>query len=116
VVVLVDAPAGFELPDLPAEVTLRGDLRGSAPVDVFVLFTPSAAALHRRLPACERRLAVAGGLWIAWPKKASGVATDLGEAAVRAAGLDLGLVDNKICAIDETWSALRFVRRLKDRR
>jgi hypothetical protein len=54
-------------------------------------------------------------LWVAWPKKASGVATDLSDGAVRAVGLDLGLVDVKVCAIDETWSGLKFVRRLKDR-
>jgi hypothetical protein len=54
-------------------------------------------------------------LWVAWPKKASGVATDLSDSVVRTVGLDLGLVDVKVCAIDETWSGLKFVRRLKDR-
>jgi hypothetical protein len=62
-----------------------------------------------------RALAPAGGLWAAWPKKSSGVATDLDENVVREIGLAAGLVDNKVCAIDETWSGLRFVIRLKDR-
>ncbi|HWF35377.1 MAG TPA: DUF3052 domain-containing protein, partial [Solirubrobacteraceae bacterium] len=57
----------------------------------------------------------AGGLWIAWPKRSSGVATDLSEGTVREAGLGTGLVDNKVCAIDHTWSGLRFVVRLADR-
>ncbi len=57
-----------------------------------------------------------GGLWIAWPKRASGVPTDLNENVIRELGLATGMVDNKVCAIDETWSALRFVVRLKDRR
>jgi hypothetical protein len=65
--------------------------------------------------ALANRLTPAGGLWIGWPKKASGLATDLSEAIVRAAGLDTGLVDNKVCAINDIWSGLRFVIRLKDR-
>jgi len=118
-VVLVDAPAEFDVPaalvDLPANVTLRQNLRGSAPVDLFVLFAPNRRDLDKRLPACERRLATAGGLWIAWPKKASGVHTDLSDSVVRERGLATGLVDNKTCAIDDVWSGLRFVRRLTDR-
>jgi hypothetical protein len=73
------------------------------------------AEIARRVPALKARLDPAGGLWVAWPKKSSGVATDVSESAVRAAGLAAGLVDNKVCAIDETWSGLRFVKRLKDR-
>jgi hypothetical protein len=61
------------------------------------------------------RLTAAGGLWIAWPKKASGVPTDLTEDTIRDVGLGFGLVDNKVCAVDDTWSGLRFVRRLKVR-
>ena len=74
----------------------------------------SSAGCRRCCPArgAERR---GGGLWIAWPKRASGVETDLGERAIRELGLDAGLVDNKVCAIDATWSALRFVYRLADR-
>jgi hypothetical protein len=87
--------------------------RGEA--DVIVLFTRGAAALQRDFARAKKALRPAGGLWIAWPKKSSGVATDLGENEVRAIGLALGLVDNKVCAIDETWSGLRFVHRLADR-
>jgi hypothetical protein len=116
-ILLLDAPEGFEetLGALPADVELRRGLRGRAPFDVIVLFAPDAAALERRLEPAIARLAVAGGLWIAWPKKASGIATDLSDGAVRARGLATGLVDNKVCAVDATWSGLRFVRRLADR-
>ena len=79
---------------------------------VFVVRTRDLAD---RFPALKERLATAGGLWVAWPKRASGVATDLTETVVREIGLAGGLVDNKVCAIDDTWSGLRFVRRLKDR-
>ncbi len=71
--------------------------------------------LERRFSALRDALDPAGGLWIAWPKRASGVATDLSENVVRELGLDAGLVDNKVCAVDEVWSALRFVYRVRDR-
>ncbi|MEM7307763.1 MAG: DUF3052 domain-containing protein [Planctomycetota bacterium] len=116
-VLLCDAPKDFErtLGRLPADVELKRDLRGKRGFDVIVLFAPNAAALERRLDACIARLNTAGGLWIAWPKKSSGLATDLGDGPVRKRGLATGLVDNKVCAVDEVWSGLRFVRRLKDR-
>ncbi len=79
------------------------------------LFTTSRAELEARLPALKATLAAADGLWIAWPKKASRIATDLDFDAVQHAGLGAGLVDNKSCAIDESWQALRFVYRLADR-
>ena len=88
--------------------------RGEA--DVIVLFTRTAAELSRSFPRLRRSLRDSGGLWVAWPKKASGEATDLDEGAIRRYGLGQGLVDNKVCAIDETWSGLRFVVRLADRR
>jgi hypothetical protein len=112
---LVDAPDGFlrALDPLPDDVLLAGS-RGS--VDVAVLFARRSAGLARRFGALARRLDPAGGLWVAWPKKSSGAETDLTEGAVRELGLSQGLVDNKVCAIDETWSALRFVFRLADRR
>ncbi len=72
--------------------------------------------LERRLPGLCAALDPAGGLWIAWPKRASGVDTDVTEGVVRELGLAAGLVDNKICAIDQVWSGLRFVYRLRDRR
>ncbi|MGD0196678.1 MAG: DUF3052 domain-containing protein [Solirubrobacteraceae bacterium] len=77
--------------------------------EVIVLFETSRAGLERRLPAALR--ARDGALWIAWPKRSSGLASDLDDGVVRQIGLATGLVDNKVCAIDETWSGLRFVAR-----
>jgi hypothetical protein len=82
---------------------------------VVVFFTISKSELARRFAQLARALDPAGGLWIAWPKKASGVETDLGQAAVMEVGLATGLVDNKVCAIDDVWSGLRFVVRKQDR-
>jgi hypothetical protein len=112
-VALIGAPDGFALAGLPEGVSVRSSLRG--PLDVIVAFFVARGSLERRLPALRGALDVAGGLWIAWPKRASGVETDLGEGVVRELGLAAGLVDNKICAIDEVWSGLRFVYRLRDR-
>jgi hypothetical protein len=83
---------------------------------VIVAFCADRAHLERGLPRWRAALHDAGGLWIAWPKRASGIDTDLGEGVVREVGLAAGLVDNKVCAIDATWSGLRFVYRLDDRR
>jgi hypothetical protein len=115
VLALVDAPEGFSgvLGELPDGVVARRQARG--PADVIVCFAVDRAALERRLAVLLRALDVDGGLWIAWPKRSSGVATDLSDGAVRELGLRAGLVDNKVCAIDETWSALRFVYRIADR-
>ena len=109
------APAGFDdvLGELPSGVTVRSRIRG--PLDVIVFFTPARALLERRLPALHAALDPAGGLWIAWPKRASGVETDVTEDVVREVALPRGLVDNKVCAIDETWSGLRLVIRLEHR-
>lgn len=117
-VLLIGAPAGFPdtLTPLPEGVTIRTAARGKAPADVIVLFSDRQSDLNRRLPALVERLSQAGGLWISWPKKSSGVATDLSDGVVREIGLATGLVDNKVCAVDDTWSGLRFVRRLKDRK
>lgn len=115
-VALVDAPDGMEhaLAGHPEDVRLRRDLRAGE-LDVCVLFCSNQVDLKRRFPAAAKKLATAGGLWVAWPKQSSGVPTDLGDAVVRAFGLAAGLVDNKVCAIDATWSGLRFVVRLADR-
>jgi hypothetical protein len=83
--------------------------------DVVVLFTTSRRELERRFPALKRTLAPADGLWVAWPKKASKLETDLDFAAVQEIGLGAGLVDNKSAAIDGDWQAVRFVYRLEDR-
>jgi hypothetical protein len=96
--------------------TPLGKKLGAKPgTEVLVLFTARRAELEARLPALKATLGPADGLWVAWPKKASGLETDLDFAAVQAAGLALGLVDNKSCSIDTDWQALRFVYRLADR-
>jgi Protein of unknown function (DUF3052) len=113
---VVAAPEGFDaaLGRLPDGVRVRADVRGA--LDVILFFVTRRAELARRLPTMARALEDDGGLWVAWPKRTSGVATDLGFDAVQTAGLDAGLVDNKVAAIDATWSGLRFVYRLADRR
>ncbi|MEO0650978.1 MAG: DUF3052 domain-containing protein [Planctomycetota bacterium] len=115
-VALLGVPEGFvdTLEPLPAGITLRADLR--AKCDVIVFCADRAATLERRAPALRRALVEDGGLWLCWPKRASGVPTDLEFARVQACGLGLGLVDNKTCAVDETWSGLRFVVRRADRK
>lgn len=83
--------------------------------EVVVLFTTSRAELERRFAALKRTLAPADGLWVAWPKKAAEIDTDLDFATVQRIGLDAGLVDNKSAAIDADWQAVRFVYRVRDR-
>ena len=111
-VVLLGAPEGFAaaLEPLPP-ITLATVLRGKTPPDVVVVFVKWRNELERRVAAVQPKLPPAGGLWIAWPKKASGVATDITEDTIREVCLPRGLVDNKVCAIDETWSGLRLVIR-----
>ena len=113
---VVSAPDGFDrtLGRLPDGVLVRRQARGY--LDVIVFFVTRRAELTRRFPAMARSLEPDGGLWVAWPKKTSGVATDLVFEAVQTVGLDAGLVDNKVCAIDDTWSGLRFVYRVADRK
>ena len=84
-------------------------------VDVVVFFTTSRRELQRRFPKLKRTMAPADGLWVAWPKKAAKIETDLDFATVQQIGLDAGLVDNKSAAIDEHWQAVRFVYRVEDR-
>jgi hypothetical protein len=112
---LVGAPDGFEavLGQLPEGVAVKR--RAAGEFDVAVAFFVDRAQLARRLRALREKLDPSGGLWIAWPKSSSGVETDLREGVVRELGLAAGLVDNKVCAIDATWSGLRFVYRLADR-
>ena len=94
---------------MPDGVTIRTAARGTN--DVLVSFHTRRADLEKRLPLLVDAMDVEGGLWIAWPKKASGVPTDMTEDTVREVALPVGLVDNKVCAIDETWSGLRVVWR-----
>ena len=112
-VLLVGAPDGFGLA-APAGAVVRSR-PGGDPYDVVLAFCPDRAALRRRFAPQLPRLTTAGALWIAWPKRSSGVATDLDENVVRAHGLAVGLVDVKVAAVDATWSGLKFVRRLADR-
>jgi hypothetical protein len=113
--VLLDGPpAQFTLADLPADVTLHRRLSPGL-YDVIVCFCPDLARLRRRWPVLHRLTPPAGALWIAWPKRSSGLAKDLDESAVREYALANGRVDVKVCAIDDTWSGLKHVIRVADR-
>lgn len=116
-VALLAAPKGFEgvLGELPAGATVTHALGRNKAFDVIVFFALTARELERRFASTAKRLVPNGGLWVAWPKRAAGVATDVTERTVRSVGLAAGLVDNKVCAVDETWSALRWVVRVADR-
>ncbi len=112
---LLEAPDGFyrELARLPDGVQV---LRRLGPdLDVAVLFVTERRELERRFPAVARAITPAGGFWVAWPKRASKVPTDLTEDVLREVGLPQGLVDNKVCAVNDIWSGLRFVWRLENR-
>lgn len=116
VVALVDPPdtLGELLVPLPAGVTFRDGLRGKP--DVVMLFARRCAEFQRRLPSAGRAIFPGGAIWICWPKQSSGVVTDMTEDVVRELALPRGLVDNKVCAIDETWSGLRIVWRVEHRK
>jgi hypothetical protein len=102
-----------ELREALAECTVAKE-RGT--LDFAMIFTQSPAELQKEFQKMVKRLAPAGMVWATWPKKSSGVATDLAENLVREIGLDAGLVDVKVCAVTEVWSGLKFVRRVKDRK
>lgn len=114
-IALVNAPKDFqsELGELPDNVHFIK--RPAKSLDIILLFVLTERALTRDFAKLAATLVSNGMIWIAWPKKTSGVATDLSEPRVRQIGLDAGLVDVKICAINDTWSGLKFVYRLKDR-
>ena len=112
---LVGAPTGFDLGTLPTGATCNNRPTGNA-YDVLVVFVKKRADLVTQIAALRPKLTQAGGLWIAWPKKASGVPTDIVEDTIRAVALPTGLVDNKVCAIDGTWSGLRLVIRKENRK
>lgn len=115
-VLLSGRPGGFDpallLP--PAPVTVHRRAAGGR-YDVVLLFCPDVATLRRALPDAMARTTTAGRCWVAWPKRASTVATDLSESAVRDAALAIGWVDVKVCAIDAVWSGLCLVRRRENR-
>jgi hypothetical protein len=111
---LLGAPPGYvEMLELPPGCAPHARLRGR--YDFIQYFARSAAELRRRLPALREALEPDGMLWLSWPKKTSGVASDLDDGVVRREGLAAGLVDVKVCAVDEVWSGLRFVFRQADR-
>ena len=114
-IALINAPSDFEstLEQLPAGVEFVK--RPTKGLDIILFFVLTERALSRDFAKLAARLTANGMIWIAWPKKSSSVSTDLSFERVQRIGLDGGLVDVKICAIDETWSALKFVYRLKDR-
>jgi hypothetical protein len=110
----VNAPSGFarEL-DLPSDVTINS--RSGKPLDFVHLFVKSEKEMKTKFSEYAKRLNASGMIWVSWPKKSSGVMTDVSEGIVRAIGLAAGLVDVKICAVDDVWSGLKFVFRLQDR-
>jgi hypothetical protein len=129
-VALLGAPSELALGTLPTGVTVTRSLTGKAPrdgtappfgraegrgqapsFDVLIVFVTRRADLVARIAACRPRMQPNAGLWIAWPKKASGVASEITEDTVREVALPTGLVDNKVCAIDAVWSGLRLVIR-----
>ena len=115
-VAFVNAPNEFasELGELPEDTRLvSGKL--SSPLDLIVLFVTSQKAMKSEFPKSAKKLASNGMLWVSWPKKSSGVVTDITENIIRDIGLAAGLVDVKVCAINEVWSGLKFVYRLRDR-
>jgi hypothetical protein len=113
---MVNPPKGFqkELGSLPDGVRVSV-ARLPKPLDLILFFAGSQRELQRDFLKLSRKLEKNGMLWIAWPKKASGVATDLSDNSVRQIGLEAGLVDVKVCAINDIWSGLKFVYRLEDR-
>lgn len=113
-IAFVNAPSGYanEL-ELPADVTINS--RSGKRLDFAQLFVKSEKELKAKFSEYAKRLNASGMLWVSWPKKSSGVTTDVSEGTVRAIGLAAGLVDVKICAVDEVWSGLKFVFRLRDR-
>ncbi|MGH8825339.1 MAG: DUF3052 domain-containing protein [Jiangellaceae bacterium] len=113
--VLLDrAPEGFVLDPLPEHATVH-HRAGSRPYDVVLSFTHWRGALVHRLPVLEDRIARDGAIWVAWPKQASGVPTDVTEDVIREVALPRGLVDVKVCAVDDVWSGLKLVIRVENR-
>jgi hypothetical protein len=107
-------PVGFEIEGVPAGVRVSRRAVGAS-YDLILAFCPDRARLARRLPVLLERLETAGALWVGWPKRSSGVETDLTEDGIREIALPAGVVDVKVCAIDETWSGLKLVRRVSRR-
>jgi hypothetical protein len=112
----VELPADVraELRDTLRTCDVASDARG--PLDFAMVFVKTKAELKKQFARAAKQIAPAGMLWVSWPKKTSGVASDLDENIVRRVGLEAGLVDVKVCAVSDVWSGLKFVIRLKDRK
>lgn len=110
-VLLMEAPEGFEAKIGVAKGDKRVRRGGRGKADVVILFVGSRAEYQKKLPGAINSMEEGGGLWAAWPKKSSGVKTDIDENFIRDLGLESGIVDYKVCAIDEMWSGLKFARR-----
>ena len=113
-IAFVNAPVDF-FDELTLPQDIKVNSRTQKPLDFVLLFSKSEKDLKKEFSQHAKRLAPAGMIWVAWPKKSSGVTTDLSFNNVQAIGLATGLVDIKICAVNEIWSGLKFVFRLKDR-
>ena len=114
-IALLDPPDNYWnlLGQLPASVVVKGAV--DSELDFAHVFVTAKADLERRLPGIKDRVKPPGMIWVSWPKKSSGVSTDLTENVIRDIALATGLVDVKVCAVDQTWSGLKLVTRLKDR-
>ena len=111
----VDVPADVQAELKSSLSRCTSDQKASTPLEFAMLFTKSKSVLLKEFKCLSRQLAPAGMLWVSWPKKSSGVPTDLDENKIREIGLAAGLVDVKVCAVTDIWSGLKFVRRVKDR-
>ena len=116
---------GFRVASVEMPADVRAELKDAlaackmvsgGPLDFAILFVKTQAELKQKFPQLAKQLAPTGMLWVSWPKKSSGVVTDVNENDVRKVGLDAGLVDVKVCAVNDVWSGLKFVIRVKDRK
>ncbi len=114
-VCFVDAPSEVRTELKASLERCTIDQEAGSPIDFAMVFTKSTKMLSKEFKRLTKQLAPAGMLWIGWPKKSSGVPTDLDENKIREIGLAAGLVDVKVCAVTDVWSGLKFVRRVKDR-
>jgi len=113
---LIDMPADVKADLQDALAGCQAAEDGKGPLDFVMVFVKTVSSLKKQFAPLARKLAPAGMLWVSWPKKSSGVASDLDENVVRKIGLEAGLVDVKVCAVSEVWSGLKFVIRVKDRK
>ena len=113
---LIAVPADVKSELKPALAGCEMAKGGRGPLHFAMIFVKSQAEMKNLFARVSKQLAPAGMLWVSWPKKSSGVATDLDESVVRKIGLEAGLVDVKVCAVTEVWSGLKFVIRVKDRK